>query len=92
MQEQIVFNIPSFLTTIDGNKITKFGTFEKYVVSGNYICKLFEYDIQCSRKFDSEKRCFGTYYRLIGDIYNNLFPFNTLHEDFLPKENIIDTS
>jgi len=42
-------------------------------MSGNYICKVFDYTSQCST-LEKEKHCFGEY-TYIGDRYNKLFPF-----------------
>lgn len=39
-EEPIFINLPVFLTTKEGEKITKFGTFEKYILAGNYICNV----------------------------------------------------
>ena len=64
-------NLPVFLTSEEGDKITKFGTFEKYILAGNYICKVFDYSIQCSR--DQPGECYGDY-KLIGNRYDKIFP------------------
>jgi hypothetical protein len=66
--------LPLFLTLDD--KITEFGTFNTYILAGNYICKLFDYTQQCS-KDSSTYKCFGVY-SLIGERYNNIFPFNII--------------
>jgi hypothetical protein len=66
--------LPLFLTLDD--KITEFGTFNTYILAGNYICKLFDYTEQCSKDLSTYK-CFGGY-SLIGDRYSNIFPFNII--------------
>ena len=66
-----LINLPVFLTTEEGDKITEFGTFNKYILAGNYICKVFDYSIQCS--IDQPGECYGDY-KLIGERYNNIFP------------------
>jgi hypothetical protein len=70
--------LPIFLTTEEeeGNKITKFGTFNKYILAGNYICKLFDYIKQCPNDIN-EGQCFGIYV-LIGHNYDQIFPFNQI--------------
>ena len=75
-RQQIIY-LPIFLTTEEGDKITKFGTFNKYILAGNYICKLFDYKIQCSDI--NEDLCFGNYV-LIGDKYDTIFPFNKIKD------------
>jgi hypothetical protein len=68
--------LPIFLTTEEGDKITKFGTFNKYILAGNYICKLFDYIKQCPNDIN-EDQCFGIYV-LIGHKYDQIFPFNQI--------------
>ena len=70
-------NLPVFLTTEEGDKITEFGTFNKYILAGNYICKLFDYISQCP--IDHIGQCFGNY-KLIGEKYNNIFPLLEIRE------------
>jgi hypothetical protein len=77
------FNSPIFLTKDD--KITEFGTFNTYILAGNYICKIFEYKTQCNK---DDKLCFkkdGEHdykgYILIGDRYDNIFPFNIIKKN-----------
>jgi hypothetical protein len=62
---------PLFLTT--NLNITPFGTFEKYVLSGGYICKLFEYQEQV--KIPGFGARISKEHLYIGYIYNDLFPF-----------------
>jgi hypothetical protein len=74
------FNIKNFhcplLLTTNGN-ITKYGLYENYVYSGNYICKPFDYKEQCSIDENRQFICSGEY-TFIGNRYNNLFPFNKI--------------
>jgi hypothetical protein len=70
-------NLPVFLTTEEGDKITEFGTFNKYILAGNYICKVFDYISQCP--IDHTGQCFGNY-KLIGEKYNNIFPLLEIRE------------
>jgi len=72
----IYINLPVFLTTEEGDKITKFGTYEKYILAGNYICKIFDYSDQCSR--DQLGKCYGSYL-LIGNRYDNIFPLKEIN-------------
>jgi hypothetical protein len=69
------YRIPTILTNNDN--ISKYGTFDKYISSGNYICKLFDYKRQCLPSDDGSKKS-NHEYALIGDRYNYLFPFNEL--------------
>ena len=67
------FHIPLFLTILDA-KITKYGTYDKYIPAGNYICKFLEYDTQCTI-YEQKYTCHGLY-KFIARRYNSLFPFN----------------
>ena len=75
---QKIIYLPIFLTSEEGDKITKFGTFNKYILAGNYICKLFDYINQCSNDINKDQ-CFGNYV-LIGDKYDEIFPFNKIKD------------
>ena len=59
----------SFNTTL----ISAYGTYDSYVNVGNYICKIFEYRVQC---VDGDI-CTENY-SYIGDRYLNLWPMNQL--------------
>jgi hypothetical protein len=72
------YRIPTILTNDDN--ISKYGTFDKYISSGNYICKLFDYKRQCLPSDHGSKKS-NHEYALIGDRYNDLFPFNELDRD-----------
>jgi hypothetical protein len=72
----IYINLPVFLTTEEGEKITKFGTYEKYILAGNYICKIFDYNTQCSN--DLRGVCYDGYL-LIGNRYDNIFPLKEIN-------------
>jgi hypothetical protein len=75
LNEEKNINIPIYLTLDD--TITIYGTFQTYIATGNYICKLFDYEHQCPKGLDSI--CIKGY-KLLGDRYNNIFPFNKLIE------------
>jgi hypothetical protein len=78
----IYISLPVFLTTEEDDKITEFGTFNKYILAGNYICKAFDYFKQCSEddpNREKENYCFNEYV-LIGDRYNNIFPLLEIRE------------
>ena len=89
----IYINLPIFLTTKEGDKITEFGTFNKYIIAGNYICKAFDYSKQCSKDDPNREEvnyCFNEYV-LIGERYNNIFPLleiNNLFDETTWKENL----
>lgn len=63
---------PLFLTT--NLNITPFGTFQNYVLSAGYICKIFEYRKQA----DTFGHSISKEHLHIGFMYNNLFPFNEI--------------
>jgi hypothetical protein len=63
---------PLFLTP--NIKITPFGTYQHYVLSAGYICKLFEH-IKQAEKFG---RIISRDTKYIGYMYNDLFPFNEI--------------
>jgi hypothetical protein len=69
------FYCPLLLTT--NENITKYGLYENYVYSGNYICKPFDYSTQCSIDENRQFIC-SEEYTFIGNRYNNLFPFNKI--------------
>jgi len=60
---------PIFMTTTD--KITQFGLYAKYVVAGNYICKIMDYTQQCLK---TNRKCTMSY-SYIGQIYDTLYPY-----------------
>jgi len=66
------YYFPLFLTP--NIKITPFGTFQHYVLSAGYICKLFEHMKQ-AEKFG---RGISREIKYIGYMYNDLFPFNEI--------------
>ena len=75
-----------FCVTVNDN-INKFGLFEKYVLTGAYICKLFDYSsakyMQCLRSELANSQC-SSDYSYIGDRYENIFPFKYLNRFFDP--------
>jgi hypothetical protein len=78
----IYISLPVFLTTEEDDKITEFGTFNKYILAGNYICKAFDYFKQCSKDDPNREKknyCFNEYV-LIGERYNNIFPLLEIRE------------
>jgi hypothetical protein len=68
---------PFFITTKDV-RITNFGLFNKYIPSGLFICKLFDYGKpydQCTVEELANEQC-SPFYSYIGKRYNDLFPLN----------------
>lgn len=61
--------VPIFLTT--SSDATSFGLYTKYIVAGNYICKILEYNQQC---LPTNRRCSHSY-RYIGNTYDRLYPY-----------------
>ena len=66
---------PLFLTR-DDSHITPCGLYSKYIPSGYYICKVFEYNEQVDSS--DEVAYFDSYYRFIGRLYDGLFPYSEL--------------
>lgn len=62
--------IPILLTTTDN--ITPYGLYSKYILAGNYICKVFDYTKQC---LNTNLKCTSTY-SYIGAIYDKVYPYN----------------
>ena len=67
-------HIMPFLLIPVGTFINILGLYSKYIISGAYICKLFDYAQQCSPKENSRRQCTINYTH-IGYRYNDLFPF-----------------
>lgn len=73
---------PLFLTTNDSH-ITPCGLYSKYIPSGYYICKVFEYNSQVDHS--DEVIEFDADYSFIGRLYDGLFPYSELPKpDGLP--------
>jgi len=60
---------PIFLTT--STDITPYGLATKYILAGNYICKILEYDHQC---LPENNKC-TEMYRYVGHMYENIYPY-----------------
>ena len=75
-----VHYMPFLLTPID-SKCNFAGLYSKYIASGAYICKLFDYSSekhqQCTRQEVAFGMCNKTY-SYIGSRYSNLFPFSQI--------------
>jgi hypothetical protein len=69
-------------------EITMYGLPNHFIPTGNYTCKVLEYNSQCT-KYENSLFVIGeTGYTFIGDRYNNLFPFNIIkssHNDILDR-------
>jgi hypothetical protein len=65
----------------DKSKITKYGLYSKYIPAGLYICKIFEYDLQCWR-MNNTTSC-GRTYSYIGNIYQDLFPYKQIKQQMM---------
>jgi hypothetical protein len=69
-------------------EITMYGLPNHFIPTGNYTCKVLEYNKQCT-KYENNLFIIGeTGYTFIGDRYNNLFPFNIIkssHIDILDR-------
>jgi hypothetical protein len=65
-----------FLLTPLLSKCNILGLYTQYISSGAYICKLFDYENQCTEEERGFGRCNSYFY--IGSRYSNIFPFNQL--------------
>ena len=63
--------IPILLTTSDSS--TPYGLYSKFVLAGNYICKVLNYT---KTSLNTNTRCTSTY-SLISGIYEKLYPYYT---------------
>ena len=59
---------------IGNDSITEYGVYENYVLSGAYICNILDYTQQCPEGTLNCSRDYG----FIGDIYNDIFPYNEI--------------
>ena len=67
---------PLFLTTNDST-ITPYGVYSHYIISGYYICKVFDYRAGCM--YFELKNCIKAgLYTFIGDRYDGLFPLGSI--------------
>jgi hypothetical protein len=72
------FHIFPFFITSRYGTITNLGLFNKYIPSGLFICKLFDYGeprYQCTVEERANEQC-SVNYSYIGKRYSNLFPLN----------------
>jgi hypothetical protein len=63
-----------FLLIPVGTVINILGLYSKYILAGAYVCKLFDYAVQCSPKENKRRQCTINYTH-IGYRYTDLFPF-----------------
>jgi len=64
-------------------EITMYGLPNHFIPTGNYTCKVLEYNNQCT-KYENNLFIIGeTGYTFIGDRYNNLFPFNIIKSSYI---------
>ena len=75
-------HIMPFLLIPVGILINNLGLYSKYILAGAYICKLFDYAVQCSINENIRHQC-TINYTYIGDRYNNMFPFKL--DNILPE-------
>ena len=71
------------LLTIPGVKCNHFGLNEMYIPSGPFICKMFDYSKQCTRREVETGVCNSTY-SLIGHRLHGVFPFDRIVESETP--------
>lgn len=67
------------ILTVPGAKANRFGIYDKYINSGSYVCKMFDYHYQCFPDETSVGQCTGKY-TYIGHRYTMLFPFKNIIE------------
>lgn len=59
---------------LGNDSISEYGLYENYVLSGAYICKILDYTQQCP---EGTSNC-SEFYGFIGEIYNEIFPYNEI--------------
>jgi len=59
----------------DTTQLNKYGIYTKFITAGVFICKAFEYAIQCRGTIS--KKC-GNDYTFVGNRYDRIFPFNAI--------------
>lgn len=63
-------------------EITMYGLPNHFIPTGNYTCKVLDYNSQCT-KYENNLFIIGdSGYTFIGDRYNNLFPFNIIKSSY----------
>ena len=85
------FHVFPFLITNGDARITNMGLYSKYIPSGIFICKLFDYYTygQCTLEETRSEKC-TMMYSYIGKRYDDLFPLREAVED-LSRTCAIDT-
>ena len=73
-----VINYYAPIVIVNNDSISKYGTYEHYIIAGAYICKILDYDTQSPRE---SKPC-SLSYNFIGEIYQTIFPY----KNFKPEE------
>ena len=75
------YHIMPFLLTPLESKCNILGLYTKYISTGAFICKLFDYStdkyMQCTEEENNLGKC-SRFYSYIGTRYLNIFPFNKL--------------
>jgi len=76
--DTVTATIKDTLDATDIDPILLTGTYANYILSGIYICKIFEYHNQCSIIYmnDRKKKCHSVY-SYIGDRHIGIFPFDS---------------
>jgi hypothetical protein len=64
-------------------EITIYGLPNHFILTGNYTCKILEYNSQCTKHENSLFIIGDSGYTFIGDRYNNLFPFNIIKSSYI---------
>jgi len=67
--------IPLCLTD-ENQSISDFGTFDKYLTFGNYVCKAFDYQKQLHKTIKECDDCGLNMYSFIGPYYSEIWPFH----------------
>ena len=73
------FFFPLFVS-YKSTTISKYGTYNEYVLSSNFICKFMEYAEQCTREENSRSTCdtSNVRYTVVADRFIDIYPFNEL--------------
>jgi hypothetical protein len=84
-----IINVKNYyapITLVENDLISEFGLYKCYVPSGAYICKILDYNIPYTRYCPQGTINCSEVYGFIGDIYNDLFPYNEISCNFLLKD------
>lgn len=79
------------LALVDENsEISQYGTYNHIFTIGNYVCKAFDYNKQCTPQDVEEFQC-SREYTFIGQYFTNIFPFPIIRKELELPESTFKT-